>query len=323
MAKEKFLTTKTIKSILIATVLSVIFSEIFYYLIALIFKDMFVIEGFVASGIIPVIVVPVISSFILKLKYRAETLAKELNEQKIKTEKALKARELFLENISHEIRTPLTHTIGFAELLATETTGRLTADQLEYLNYILSSSKNLLCAVNDILEMIKIETGQISLNRREIATEQFFKELVDRFASDTRLKNIKIKVETEELPPTLNIDGEKFQHALCNIISNSIKFSPPDKRIFLSIHPYKTGRSDDNMLLIEVRDERIGISKDSLEKTFDPSKQREKVNPREYSKKRLWLEISKKLIELHGGKIWAESGGINKGSSFKILLPIK
>ncbi len=233
-------------------------------------------------------------------------------------EKANEAKSEFLANMSHELRTPLTAIIGFSEVLNMETFGELNVQQKTYLNDIYESGNHLLELINDILDLSKIEAGKMEIE-------------ISRFRIDVLLENslvmIKEKCSNHGISLDLNIsdnlinfeinaDDLKLKQVMYNLLFNAANFTPDGGAIKVD-----ASLEDDN-LLISVTDTGIGISEDDLENVFGEFYQVKSGTTDKTPGTGLGLPITKRIVEMHGGKIWVESKGKSKGSRFSMSIPL-
>ncbi len=247
-------------------------------------------------------------------KNAEDELKKHNQELQVAIEKATESERLkssFLANMSHEIRTPMNGIIGFSELLKNQT---LTPSQKEdYLNLILSSGQQLLDIINDILEISKIETGQIEITKSKFDLIMLLKNVKSFFAPMAEQAGNKIIINTHNYTSLeIESDRSKIQQILTNLISNSIKFT-----INGTIEIKVQNKSTD--VFFEIKDSGIGIQQEYIPKIFDRFTQaNNSSNPSNGTG--LGLSICKKLVTILEGQIWVESK-INEGSSFFFSIP--
>ena len=236
----------------------------------------------------------------------------------------------FLATVSHELRTPLTSIIGFSEMLAKGIAGPLNEEQNEYANTILERGEELLRLITQILEMSKMEMGTMRLSLAPVTLA----DVVGRAFSAATIPAERAQVHLvhelgPELPPVL-IDADKVQQVLVNLISNAIKFNRPSGHVMVRAElapmrrPFEEdffGEELDDALRVSVSDTGIGISEDQLGRIFDAFYQVDSSSTREHGGAGLGLSIVRKLIEAHGGEVWAESI-IGVGTTFHFTLPI-
>ncbi len=237
---------------------------------------------------------------------------KELILAKEKAEESDRLKSAFLANMSHEIRTPMNGIIGFAELLKSPNINPETRN--EYLNIILSSGHQLLNIINDILEISKIETGQISLERAPFSINELLNELLVFFKNTAQKYSTDIIVNTSKLQKDiLYEDKSKIQQILTNLLSNALKFTK-EGTINICIE------TTDTDTLFSVEDNGIGIAQENLINIFERFTQISDANVKKQKGTGLGLSICKKLIEMMNGKIWVQSE-FGKGSSFFFSIP--
>ncbi len=243
----------------------------------------------------------------------SELAKKELIAAKEKAEESDRLKSSFLANMSHEIRTPMNGIIGFSELLSAKTIN--PAEREYYTSIIVKSGHQLLDIINDVLEISKIETGQISINNTHVNLHYLLDVLYSFFKKKTADKNLDLCTHKASSKETLYIltDEGKLRQVLNNLISNAIKFTSSGSVSF--------GYSFmDEFIVFWVEDEGIGIAADEQTKIFDRFTQANAKIMAQHGGTGLGLSISKSLVELLGGKIWVESE-LNKGSKFCFSLP--
>ena len=224
-----------------------------------------------------------------------------------------KAKDNFLASMSHEIRTPLNSIMGFIDILRENETNK---SNLKYLNIITTSSKLLLSIINDILDFTKIENNMLSIEKITFNTKKEFQSVLMLFQSQIDEKNIQLHFIEENIPKLLEGDSLRINQVITNLLSNAIKFTAQGKNIYLTIK-YKN-----NLLLVNVRDEGIGISAEYVENIFKPFTQEDTSTTRKYGGSGLGLAISFNLIKKMGGELSLNT--TNKiGSEFSFSLPLK
>ena len=262
---------------------------------------------------------------------------------------ASRAKSEFLANMSHEFRTPLNHIIGFTELVVNKKLGQLTKEQEEYLKNALISSRHLLAMVNDILDLSKVETGKMALEPAAVDIELLFHNCLGMFKEKVKSHNITLTSNTKEAPESIVADERKLRQIIYNLLSNAVKFTPDSgavqitaRKVSRRIRPglrqqdpqflkiieqvqsngTDTGNGDENCLEVLVSDTGIGIINDDLQRIFNRFEQIDGSINRKHAGTGLGLSLTKALVEMHGGKIWAESKGKDQGSTFRFLIPI-
>ncbi len=240
--------------------------------------------------------------------YRKLALAEE---EKRRLEEMNRFKTHFVSLVSHELRTPLTSLMGFTELLMDKNLDK--EKERRYIYIIHEEAKRLSALVNDILDLSRIEAGKLELHKGPFSIDNAIRRMVDLYSA--RLDKHRILVEVDEgLPPALG-DREKVEQVLGNLLDNAIKYSPDGGCIKVS------ARQADGVIEVEVMDEGIGIPKEYLNKIFEPFGRVDTSMVRTTRGTGLGLTISKKIVELHGGRMWVESTE-GKGSRFFFTLPV-
>ncbi|MBU4220709.1 MAG: PAS domain-containing sensor histidine kinase, partial [Euryarchaeota archaeon] len=243
--------------------------------------------------------------------------AEEIRLEKERIEYASKAKSEFLSNMSHELRTPLNSIIGFSELLNQKVPGELNEKQEHYVDNILTSGNFLLNLINDILDLSKVEAGKIELIIEKISVPEAINESIILIKEKAAKHNIIIKKEFDPELDFIEADKQRFKQILFNLLSNAVKFSKPYGGV-VTIATKKSGDSAE----ISVSDTGIGIKPENMGKLFQKFEQLESEISNKYGGTGLGLAISKQLVEMHGGRIWAESK-YGEGSTFTFKLPLK
>jgi signal transduction histidine kinase len=230
--------------------------------------------------------------------------------------------------MSHELRTPLNHIIGFTELVVDRHFGELNEIQLEYLNDVLQSSKHLLSLINDLLDIAKIEAGKMELMPTEVAFQQVMENSLVMIKEKAFKHDIQLSIDLNGCPETTMADERKLKQIMFNLLSNAVKFTPDGGKIHLSADLRRKNSEQpetlpEDYLEISVADSGIGIEKENLESIFDAFEQVDHSSNRKYPGTGLGLSLTRSLVGLHGGRIWAESEGKDTGSTFRFTLPIR
>jgi PAS domain S-box-containing protein len=237
-------------------------------------------------------------------------------------ESANRTKSEFLAKMSHELRTPLNSIIGFSQLLEEESFGPLNDRQRRYVGNVLTSGRQLLELINDILDLSKVEAGRMELSLAAVALVPLLHEaiaLVEPLAVQSRLH---LSLEIEEPLPAVLVDASRLRQVLYNLLGNAIKFTGPGGRVTLRAAWTRTrSRAGARMIRITVQDSGVGIRPDDLERIFREFEQVDSDPTRNHQGTGLGLALSRRLVELHGGRIWAESE-VGLGSSFHVELPV-
>ena len=224
-----------------------------------------------------------------------------------KLQELYKMKDNFLSNISHELRTPLTSVIGYTELMLDE---NLTEQQRHKTEVIFRNSKRLYRLIRALLDTQIIESSNLQLTKETVIINELIYAVVDDMKNITASKNIPISIDIQE-NLVVEGDNERLMQVFSNIVENAIKFTISGEIII-------KGDIEDGKVHIMISDTGIGIPEDRIERVFDRFYQVDSSNKRKFQGAGLGLWISKKIIEAHGGRIWAESK--NRGSTFHILL---
>ncbi|HSE84745.1 MAG TPA: GAF domain-containing protein, partial [Candidatus Binatia bacterium] len=241
-------------------------------------------------------------------------LFREIEEKSKQIEAANRHKSEFLANMSHELRTPLNAIIGFSEVLQERMFGELNEKQAEYTDDILSSGRHLLSLINEILDLSKVEAGRMEL---EVATFDLPVAIDNArtFVRERATKHgINLDVTVDERLGDFVGDERKIKQVLLNLLSNAVKFTPEGGRIGIK------ARQADGAVEISVSDTGIGISPEDQAKIFEEFRQVGADYAHKVEGTGLGLTLAKKLVELHGGRIWVESE-VGKGSTFSFSLP--
>ncbi len=239
-------------------------------------------------------------------------IQENLNLARTKAEEASQTKSLFLANMSHEIRTPMNGVLGLTELLAGTT---LEPVQREFIEGIRTSGRNLLTIINEILDLSKLEAGQVQAEEYEFDLRNCVEDVVDLLAPLAHGKNLELTcMINPNLPIAIWGDRAKLGQILTNFLSNAIKFTAVGEIIVLVEPDPETG------INFSVIDQGIGISAETINKLFTPFTQADNSTTRKYGGTGLGLAICKQLTQLMDGKIGVESK-VGEGSRFWVSLP--
>ncbi len=245
-----------------------------------------------------------------------EKAHEELQELAAELKRATRAKSEFLANMSHELRTPLNSINGFSEILYDETFGSLNEKQKKYVEYVLTSGKHLLLLINQILDMSKVEAGKMKLILSSLPMKSLLNDISLLVADMVSKKKIEMSLEIAQDLPNIEADELKVKEVLYNLLSNAVKFTPEGGKIGMR------AKRVDSKVEIEVWDTGAGIAAENMGKIFEGFFRVDTPYSRVTEGTGLGLPLSKKLVELHGGKFSVESEGLNKGTQVRFTLPI-
>jgi len=241
--------------------------------------------------------------FFIRLLRRREQDMKEIDLLRLRAENASQAKSQFLAMISHELRTPLSGLLGFSELLKDTP---LNAEQKDYAEMAHASGILLLDIINDVLDISKIEAGELTIHTSKFSPRQLAADVVALYSKNARIKNISLDFEAaDDVPAACFGDPQRLRQVLSNLVNNAIKFTESGK--VLVVISALRAESAKVTLRLEVFDTGIGIDDAALEKLFQRFVQLDAVLSRRYGGTGLGLYISKQLVELMGGRIGASS----------------
>ncbi|XOB63490.1 ATP-binding protein [Campylobacterota bacterium DY0563] len=265
------------------------------------------------------IIVPILDSNEEIIEYLSFSIdiTKQIESLK-KAKEAEASKSIFLANMSHEIRTPLNGILGFAKLLESS---QLPKKEKGYINIINSSAKSLLGIINDILDISKIESGKIELEKRRFNPFKEFEPAIELFVAKANEKSIDILFYIDpSLPSSIIGDSLKVKQVLSNLIGNAIKFTPEHGDITIRIE--ETEKTDKKVkILFSIKDSGIGIAKENQKLIFDPFSQADSSVTRKFGGTGLGLSISSNIISLMGSEIHLDSQE-DKGSEFYFELEL-
>jgi signal transduction histidine kinase len=238
----------------------------------------------------------------------------EIQDKSRQLEEASQHKSQFLANMSHELRTPLNAILGYTELMADGAYGEPSEKMLGILKRLEANGKHLLGLINDVLDLSKIEAGQLVLELSDYCIQdiaQTVRSTLEPLAAD---KKLGFKVEVAPQLPSGHGDGRRLTQVLINLVGNAIKFTDTGE---VSIK----AEANNGSFHVSVRDTGPGISAADQSKLFQEFQQADNAITRKKGGTGLGLAISKRIIEMHGGRIWVESQP-GQGSTFTFTLPV-
>ncbi|HXH41228.1 MAG TPA: response regulator [Thermoanaerobaculia bacterium] len=256
-----------------------------------------------------------------RLAEELQARGEELEEASRRIQEADRLKSQFLANMSHELRTPMNSIIGFSEILIDRLTGTLDAKHVSFLNHILTSGQHLLGIINDILDLSKIEAGKMEIYAEKFAVRPVIESVCTVMRGMGGTKVPTFVIETDSTLPPLETDLAKFKQILYNLLSNAMKFSPPELPIVISAM-HLGNAPDDGTITLSVRDQGIGIEPKDHDVIFEEFRQIDGTARREFGGTGLGLALVKKFVQLQGGWVRVDSAP-GKGSTFSFTLPVR
>ncbi len=243
------------------------------------------------------------------------TALDELDEKSRELEAASQHKSDFLTNMSHELRTPLNAIIGFSQVLREQLFGEVNEKQAEYLDDILTSANHLLALINDVLDLSKVEAGQIELEVAPFSLREALGRGVVMVRERATKDGVQVVLAANPEVDVVPGDERRIRQVIFNLLSNAVKFAPTGGVVDVS-----TARVDGEVR-VAVADTGPGIAPEDQARIFEEFQQTE-AGIEQHEGTGLGLSLSKRLVELHGGRIWVDSE-IGKGSTFVFTLPAK
>jgi signal transduction histidine kinase/ActR/RegA family two-component response regulator len=275
-----------------------------------------------------------------ELEARVVARTRELEETNRNLEVASQHKSEFLANMSHELRTPLNSVLGFAQLLLEQTGQLLSAKQTRFLAHIYTSGQHLLQLINDILDLSKVEAGKMVLHPEPVMIPKLLEEILVIARGLAAKKGLRVETSVQTELPQVAADPVRLKQILFNLLSNAVKFTPEGGRVSVTVARVGGGRREREIPLppapsaadtrddpvtewleIRVTDTGIGLTTEEMPRLFQDFVQLEATATKHHEGTGLGLALTKQLVELHDGRIWAESLGRDRGSSFVVHLP--
>jgi len=245
---------------------------------------------------------------------KSKLLEDQLKASMVELKKIERSKDEFIAMITHELKSPLVPILAYADILLSQHIGGLNDIQKERISLIKSSSESLVKLIQDLLDAQKIELGELKLEKRENDLSEIIRSVIKKINPDLERKGISIIADLETVPHCM-CDQIRIEQVLNNMLYNAMDFVPQEHgKIDIKLH-MREGQFE-----IIIKDNGTGIGKDQLAKIFTKFYQVDTSTTRERGGTGLGLPVSLGIIQAHGGKIWAESEGLGKGSEFHILL---
>jgi GAF domain-containing protein/two-component sensor histidine kinase len=241
-------------------------------------------------------------------------LFNEIKDKSRQLEVASRHKSEFLANMSHELRTPLNAIIGFSEVLVQGLFGEVNEKQREYLNDVIGSGQHLLSLINDILDLSKIEAGRMELELSNFSFRNALESGVTIVRERAARHDIALNVDVSDELGQVEADERKVKQILYNLLTNAVKFTPDGGNVNVTV------RRDKDDVRVNVQDNGIGIAEADQARIFEEFQQVGRERSREGTG--LGLTLTKRFVELHGGRIWLESAP-GRGSTFTFTLPLR
>jgi signal transduction histidine kinase len=270
-----------------------------------------------AAGEFPAPVVDLLQTFAAQsvLAIHNARLFREIEEKGSELEVANKHKSEFLANMSHELRTPLNAILGYTELILDNIYGDVPEKIQEVLKRLEKNGRHLLSLINDVLDLSKIEAGQLTLALNEYSMGEVIQTVFTSVEALATEKNLELKVKVPKDLTTGKGDEQRIAQVLLNLLGNAIKFTDEGEvKVEASI--------SNETFWVSVSDTGPGLSEADQKKIFEEFQQADGSSTRKKGGSGLGLSISKKIVEMHGGRIWVEST-LGKGSTFRFTLPVR
>jgi PAS domain S-box-containing protein len=237
-------------------------------------------------------------------------------------EQASRAKSEFLANMSHELRTPLNAIIGFSEILADGDFGALNQRQAVYVDNVLTGGRQLLELINDLLDLAKIEAERAQLEPADFDLAALIDDLIPSMTPVAEREGICLAVDLEEAMPVVRADPRRIKQVIYNLLSNALKFTPAGGRVTVRAgrRPAAEGVAEP-CFRVSIEDTGIGIPPEDQIRLFQVFAQVDSSSTRSKRGTGLGLALSRRLVEMHGGRIWLESAGEGQGTTFFFELP--
>ncbi len=229
---------------------------------------------------------------------------------RVKETNQIKSR--FLALASHELRTPLGIIIGYATFLQRDAKGELS----EHANQVVNAAEKMRSLLDQMSNLTLLQADEMEIQQERLPIQEVLNAALDEIKYFAAKRDLQLVYAFRDEPIYVNLDFEKTTLAFVNLLNNAIRFSPEESEILVG------ATEQDGQVMAWVQDHGIGIPADQLHKIFEEFYQIEPPNTRRYSGLGIGLTIAKGLIEAQGGRIWAESEGVGKGSTFRVVLPV-
>lgn len=238
-------------------------------------------------------------------------------------EASSRAKSEFLGNMSHELRTPLNHIIGFTELLLETAAERHDDTSVEYLSDVLSSGRHLQVLVDDLLDLSQVEAGKLELHLSQTIPAELLTRSVRLVSERAREKGVTLTIDPDGARESIHVDPSRLTQVLVNLLVNAVKYTASGGSVTVGCRAVSVTGSGERAVEFHVSDTGIGIPPDKLLLLFERYSRLDQPQMRGAAGAGIGLALSRGLVERHGGRIWAESGGPGKGSTFTFTVPVR
>src|SRR6058998_396950 len=242
-------------------------------------------------------------------------LVGELRVNNLQLERANRLKSEFLASVSHELRTPMNAIIGYTKLMLDGLEGDLTEQQIADLQRVAQAADNLLGLINGLLDLAKIEAGKMELNAEEVNINAVIEEVVELIRPQADAKGLALEMDIPRSLPAAFADRARVRQVLVNLAANAVKFTDHGSVTIAA-------SAGDGWITLAVIDTGVGIPQDAIAYIFDEFRQADSSTTRRYGGTGLGLAISKRLVALHGGRLWVDSA-VGVGSTFRFTLPVR
>ena len=242
-------------------------------------------------------------------------LAEKYSEEKNRAEEANQTKSKFLANMSHELRTPMNAILGYTELILDNIYGEPTEKMRGVLTRVQSNGKHLLGLINDVLDLSKIEAGQLTLSLADYSVKDIVHNVFSSVESLAKNKKLALTIDLPPKLPAAHGDERRLSQVLLNLVGNSIKFTDKGEVAIKA-------EAANGSFTLSVRDTGPGIAEADQRKIFEEFQQADSSTTKEKGGTGLGLAISKRIVEMHGGRLWVDSR-LGHGSTFSFNVPLK
>lgn len=306
--------------------IKVVAAQVFsYFLIAVFVIELFLAKSFdeLMIRVISLALIIVLSHLLVKsvraeVRRREETqkLAFELKEANEALQMLNQAKTEFISIASHQLRTPLSIVKGYLSMVLDGDYGSVRKGLAKILEKVYSSNERLINLVNELLNISRIESGKLEYHFEPVKLEEIAEDLVEGFKIKAEAKKLELRFDCPKNLPKVNADSQKIKEVISNLLDNAVKYT---EKGWIAVRL----AYENKQMICSVADSGLGIKPSEKEKIFEKFTRGQSSQPTSSHGLGIGLYVCKKFIEGHGGKIWAESDGIGKGSKFSFSLPIK